>query len=52
MARRRECANTGGDTKKLKQVLKAKSCGAKTRAKKKDAGMKSRSCLKYVSVIK
>ncbi|XP_039903579.1 DNA repair protein complementing XP-C cells isoform X2 [Simochromis diagramma] len=38
MARRRECANTGGDTKKLKQVLKAKSCGAKTRAKKKDAG--------------
>ncbi|XP_012775312.1 DNA repair protein complementing XP-C cells isoform X2 [Maylandia zebra] len=38
MARRRECANTGGDTKKLKQVLKAKSCGAKTRAKKKNAG--------------
>ncbi|CAI5646970.1 unnamed protein product [Oreochromis niloticus] len=38
MARRRECANTGGDTKKLKQVLKAKSSGAKTRAKKKDAG--------------
>lgn len=35
MAKRRECAETPADTKKLK--LKAKSSGAKTRAKKTDA---------------
>ena len=45
MAKRRECAETEeADTKKLKQVLKARGSGAKPRAKKKDAGMKSR-CL-------
>ncbi|KAL7399454.1 hypothetical protein ABVT39_024489 [Epinephelus coioides] len=38
MAKRRESAETEADTKKLKQVLKAKSNGAKARAKKKDAG--------------
>ncbi|XP_042347792.1 DNA repair protein complementing XP-C cells [Plectropomus leopardus] len=38
MAKRRECAQTGADTKKLKQGLKAKSSGAKLRAKEKDAG--------------
>ncbi|XP_073327159.1 DNA repair protein complementing XP-C cells [Pagrus major] len=40
MAKRRECAVTEADsvTKKLKQVLKEKSSGAKARAKKKDAG--------------
>ncbi|XP_070766553.1 DNA repair protein complementing XP-C cells [Enoplosus armatus] len=37
MARRRECAVTETDSKKLKQVLKAKSSGAKARAQKKDA---------------
>lgn len=43
MAKRRECAVSEADgvTKKLKQVLKEKSSGAKARAKKKDAGMKS-----------
>lgn len=40
MAKRRECAVTEADTKKLKQVLKTKSNGAKGRAKAKDAGMK------------
>ncbi|XP_076598107.1 DNA repair protein complementing XP-C cells [Chaetodon auriga] len=38
MARRRVCAGTEANTKKLKQVLRAKSSGAKGRAKKKDAG--------------
>ncbi|XP_059189984.1 DNA repair protein complementing XP-C cells [Centropristis striata] len=39
MAKRREsAAETEADTKKLKQVLKPKSSGAKARAKKKDAG--------------
>lgn len=42
MAKRRECAETEADTKKAKQVLKAKSSGARATArKKKDAGMKS-----------
>lgn len=40
MAKRRESAVTQADTKKLKQVLKAKSSGPKARAKKKDHGMK------------
>lgn len=38
MGKRRECAETPVDTKKLKQGLKAKSNGAKGRAKKADAG--------------
>ncbi|XP_035513017.1 DNA repair protein complementing XP-C cells isoform X1 [Morone saxatilis] len=38
MAKRRECAQTEADTKKLRQALKAKSSGAKARAKKKGAG--------------
>ncbi|XP_040917530.1 DNA repair protein complementing XP-C cells isoform X2 [Toxotes jaculatrix] len=37
MAKRREPAETQANTKKTKQVLKAKSSAAKTRAKKKDA---------------
>ncbi|XP_044068320.1 DNA repair protein complementing XP-C cells [Siniperca chuatsi] len=37
MAKRRECGLTETDTKKLKQVLKAKSSGAKARTRKKDA---------------
>lgn len=43
MAKRRECAETEADTKKAKQVLKAKSSGARatTARKKKDTGMKS-----------
>lgn len=40
MAKRRQCAVTEADTKKLKQVLKTKSNGAKERAKETDAGMK------------
>ncbi|XP_034731422.1 DNA repair protein complementing XP-C cells [Etheostoma cragini] len=37
MAKQRRCAETEAHTKKLKQVLKAKSSGAKARTKKKDA---------------
>lgn len=42
MGKRRECAETEADTKKLKQVKKAGSSGPnKTRAKNKEAGMKT-----------
>ncbi|XP_070695808.1 DNA repair protein complementing XP-C cells [Pempheris klunzingeri] len=37
MAKRRESADTGAHTKRLKQLLKAKSSAAKARAKKNDA---------------
>lgn len=50
MAKRKECAVTEADTKKLKQALKAKISRVKPRAKTKYAGMSNNVIYSLVAI--